>query len=986
MRPLRQPGDRLEGSWPTASLRTYLFAAILLAMLPLAALMSFQIYAELRDEQARVEDELARSAAMLSQAVERELVSSLDALSALAQSDLVEQGQVARIGQLLHWRPRRDWHSVFVLGPGGQVLFDSASVADAADPSVREFHQRIADTGQPHVSSLPVEGGQRKIAVALPVRDNESLRYVLGARIAEPFWQSLASAATIPEGAHAGLFDPQGRLIGYSPGPPTAGKSLPLEAATLMRDRPSGLHRSTDNDSRPVYAAWHAVPMGGWQVRVELPAAPIDMAHRKAIMWGLTTGAASLLLGLLLAAAAARRLARPLHQLATQGPIGVPGRIPVHEVALLRDALLHARAQDAAAHASLQAKAQEFETLFNSSPIGMAFAQDPGCSTILHNAAMDELIGPRGSHKAGTVRVLHEGRELAPGQQPLQRAAALGETVVGMELEIAIEGRASTFVIANAVPLHDAAGRPRGAISALMDITQRKQVEERLRATGEQLRESQRLMELAQEAGHVGFFHYLFGADSLTWTPGQCKLFGIEALPAGGLRQWYERIDSDDRDRVERGFWTACALRHEKATLEYCAGRPDGSSRWLSSRIVLQYDSDGRAAQMTGVTVDMTDQKHAEQARAQLTERALAAREEAEAASRAKDEFLTMLSHELRNPLGAISAATDVLDAAEPSSTTAIDARAIIGRQTRNLAHMMNDLLDVGRVIAGKILLSRKSVNLAAIVRRVHEMLTFTGDAKDHAIRLELDDAWVDGDGVRIEQVITNLLTNAIKYTPKGRSISVSVRREQDTAVVQVQDTGTGIAATLLPRIFDLFVQGERPLHRPAGGLGIGLTVVRRLVELHGGTVAAESSSAGSRFTVRLPSVAAPDSPPNDALPLSRRRQVLVVEDNDDVLAALRSKLELDGHTVSTAVDGIEGLSRLLKLKPEVSIVDIGLPGLTGYELARHARAAGYAGRMIALSGYGAERDARAALVAGFDAYLVKPVDRNQLRASLSAD
>jgi CheY-like chemotaxis protein len=161
---------------------------------------------------------------------------------------------------------------------------------------------------------------------------------------------------------------------------------------------------------------------------------------------------------------------------------------------------------------------------------------------------------------------------------------------------------------------------------------------------------------------------------------------------------------------------------------------------------------------------------------------------------------------------------------------------------------------------------------------------------------------------------------------------------------------------------------------------------VRRLVELHGGTVAAESSSAGSRFTVRLPSVAAPDSPPNDALPLSRRRQVLVVEDNDDVLAALRSKLELDGHTVSTAVDGIEGLSRLLKLKPEVSIVDIGLPGLTGYELARHARAAGYAGRMIALSGYGAERDARAALVAGFDAYLVKPVDRNQLRASLSAD
>jgi DNA-binding response OmpR family regulator len=155
---------------------------------------------------------------------------------------------------------------------------------------------------------------------------------------------------------------------------------------------------------------------------------------------------------------------------------------------------------------------------------------------------------------------------------------------------------------------------------------------------------------------------------------------------------------------------------------------------------------------------------------------------------------------------------------------------------------------------------------------------------------------------------------------------------------------------------------------------------------LHGGTVGADSSSSGSRFTVRLPAATPPEVLDSGAVPPSRRRKVLVIEDNDDVLAALRSKLELDGHTVSTAADGVEGLTRLLKLKPEVSIVDIGLPGLTGFELARHARAAGYAGRMIALSGYGAERDAQAALVAGFDAYLVKPVDRGELRASLSAE
>ena len=156
--------------------------------------------------------------------------------------------------------------------------------------------------------------------------------------------------------------------------------------------------------------------------------------------------------------------------------------------------------------------------------------------------------------------------------------------MTGMELEIAIDGRPSTFVIANAVPLHDASGRPRGAISALVDITQRKTVEQRLLAADRQLRESQRLMELAQEAGHVGFFNYDFAAGRLVWTPGQCKLFGMRFASRGRLRHWFDRIDAEDRDRVEREFWTACALRREKETLEYCVPRPDASSRWLSSR------------------------------------------------------------------------------------------------------------------------------------------------------------------------------------------------------------------------------------------------------------------------------------------------------------------------------------------------------------------------------------------------------------------
>ncbi|HWI81860.1 ATP-binding protein [Ramlibacter sp.] len=989
MRLLQPVKARLERAWPIASLRTYLFAVMLLATLPMAVLMSLQSFADIRSEQQQIEAQLSQSAAALAEGVERQLRSSLDGLGVLAQSELFQHGRVAALGRLLQGRPRGDWDSVFLLDADGRVVLDTgtARVRASGAEALRQLH-RQALAGASAVSGMweRQQPGDRAVAVAVPILQNGRIRSVLGARMGEAVWQRLSASVKLPPGANAAVFDAQDRLLGYSLAPVApAGATLPADAAAQMKESAAGVHRFSDVDGRTVYAAWRTVPTSGWRVRVALPAAPIDAAHRRSIAAALATSGASLLLGLLLAAFVARRVAHPLRELAARG--GTPSsHVPVREIAALRDALQLARAQDAAAHAALAAKAQEFETLFHSSPIGMAFAQDPACRVISHNAAMDALIGAPGSQQAGSVRVLHHGRVLAPGEQPLQRAASRGETTTGLELEIAMEGRPSTFVIANAVPLRDEHGQPRGAVSALADITERKRVEERLHATDAQLRESQRLMGLAQEAGHVGFFHYQFGPDRLAWTPGQCKLFGIGELAQGALADWFGRVAGEDRERLEREFWTACALRRDKETLEYRVLRPDGTMRWLSSRVLVQYDGDGRAAQLIGVSIDVTDQVETERERALLTERALAARAEAEAANRAKDEFLTMLGHELRNPLGAISAASDVLNAAEHGSAPAVEARDIIARQTRNLAHLMNDLLDVGRVIAGKIVLVRQPVNLASVVRRVDQTLAVTGEASEHPLRLRLDDAWCEGDAVRIEQIVTNLLTNAVKYTPAGRPIDVRVSRQDAMAVLEVQDAGMGIPPALLARVFDLFVQGPRPLDRAAGGLGIGLTLVRSIVKLHGGTVEVESSDQGSRFTVRLPAIAAPPQHSADTLPPARRRNVLVVEDNDDVLAALRAKLELDGHQVSTAHDGIQGLERLLQLQPEVSIVDIGLPGLTGFELARHARAAGYAGRMIAMSGYGAQRDAREALVAGFDAYLVKPVDRQQLRASLDAE
>ena len=256
-----------------------------------------------------------------------------------------------------------------------------------------------------------------------------------------------------------------------------------------------------------------------------------------------------------------------------------------------------------------------------------------------------------------------------------------------------------------------------------------------------------------------------------------------------------------------------------------------------------------------------------------------------------------------------------------------------------------------------------------------------------HELVLQLDHAWVEVDATRMEQVISNLLGNAFKYTPANRRIEVSLRQYEGQALLEVRDHGHGIAPELLPRVFDLFVQGERPLDRRAGGLGIGLTLVRRLVELHGGQVGVESSSDGTRFTVSMPAV---DPPTNveSSLAWTQRfaRRVLVVEDNEDALAGLRAMLVLDGHAVTTADDGENGLELLLQERPDVAIVDIGLPGLNGYELAQRSRRAGFAGKLIALSGYSGQRDVLEAQRHGFDAHLAKPVDPKNLRELLAQD
>jgi len=372
---------------------------------------------------------------------------------------------------------------------------------------------------------------------------------------------------------------------------------------------------------------------------------------------------------------------------------------------------------------------------------------------------------------------------------------------------------------------------------------------------------------------------------------------------------------------------------------------------------------------------------------ARLFGRQEAARAEAEAANRTKDEFLAMLGHELRNPLGAISSAAHVLSRTAGGHTATMRASEIIGRQVQHLSRIVDDLLDVSRVVAGKIALRLQPVDLGEVARRVTTLHGGPAGSR-HVVSVHTAPAWVSADPTRLEQVLTNLLANAVKYTPAGGEITVTVQRDGDHAVLSVRDTGVGIRPELLPRVFDLFVQADRSLERSAGGLGIGLTLVRQLAQLHGGTVEASSAGPGrgSTFTVRLPIIAGPPDTDDTAGPAAAgpARRVLVIEDNDDAREMLRNVLVLLGHEVHEAHDGASGIEQARRVRPDAALIDIGLPGIDGYEVARRIRSELPGARLAAVTGYGQPEDRERALAAGFDEHLVKPVDPDQLQRVLA--
>jgi signal transduction histidine kinase/CheY-like chemotaxis protein len=382
-------------------------------------------------------------------------------------------------------------------------------------------------------------------------------------------------------------------------------------------------------------------------------------------------------------------------------------------------------------------------------------------------------------------------------------------------------------------------------------------------------------------------------------------------------------------------------------------------------------------------------------ATSEAAEREIAERQRAEQALQdanlRKDEFLAMLAHELRNPLAAIRSAGQLLHLQDCDPVTRSRATDILIRQTSHMVRQVDDLLDVSRISSGKIELRKEACEVTAVVNHAVEAIRPLCENRSHelVVKVPPEPLCVYGDPSRLTQVVGNLLANACKFTEKRGCISLTVKREGDQAVIRISDNGIGIAAAELPRIFEIFAQVDRTLESSCEGLGLGLTLVKKLVELHGGTVEARSDGLGhgSEFVVRLPLQSGEAPRPKSSRPPSgtidattKSRRILVVDDNLDVASSLAVVLELMGHQVETVNDGLAAIERAPALQADVILLDIGMPGLNGYEVARRIREQGQEGLvLVALTGWGQEEDRRLSREAGFDAHLVKPVDMDAL-------
>jgi PAS domain S-box-containing protein len=515
--------------------------------------------------------------------------------------------------------------------------------------------------------------------------------------------------------------------------------------------------------------------------------------------------------------------------------------------------------------------------------------------------------------------------------------------------------------------LRDEHGKLIGFSKITRDLTDRKLHEEALRQAEERFR---LLIE-----GVVDYAVYMLDPDGVvtSWNAGAARITGYERDEIIG-RHFSVFYADDEVDAGRPWEELARARRDGRAEDEGWRVRKDGKRFWARVVVSALYDAEGHLRGFAKVTQDLSDRRHIQ---------------DLEKAARNVNEFIAMLAHELRNPLAPIRSAVEIMGRLPAGDPRHDGLRGTIERQSGQLARIVDDLLDIARLTRGTLSIERTPVDLAEVVRRAAETAAPAVEAGKHRLEVDLppEALEVDGDLHRLTQLLSNLLNNAARYTPSGGRISVQAAREDGSAIVRVRDTGRGIEPQLLERIFDMFVQGRSAIERIGGGLGVGLALARRIAEAHGGSLSAhsEGEGKGAELTLRLPLRGKTKRRANAAkaegVGAMVARRILVVDDNVDAAVTLELLLKSLGHETRAAYEGNQALRVAAEFHPDVVLLDIGMPGLDGYEVARRLRALNHEQpmRIVAVTGWGQEADRSRSREAGFDVHLVKPVDPNLL-------
>ena len=660
------------------------------------------------------------------------------------------------------------------------------------------------------------------------------------------------------------------------------------------------------------------------------------------------------------------------------------------------------QAEDAlrASETAARARAEELEILMEAVPAAIWIAHDRHCHQMSANLTAYELMRmPPGSPTTATpadgdtllpFKQQRNGKDIPFRELPMQRAGRTGEEVEE-ELEFVFDSDDVRHIYGKAVPLRDDSGKVRGVIGAFLDVSERKRAEEALQASEERFR-------LAARAVTGIVYDWDLRTNHVYRSEGLRQLIGVGPEEVPPDRDWWsERIHPEDLSVIRPQMLSTLANGGDRYSFEYRVQHVDG--RWIDvwDRGYIIRNRQGDLVRVVGSTADISARKRAEAEREQLLASERAAREDAEAANRIKDEFLAVLSHELRSPLNPILGWANLLQRQPVDDEIFHRALTTIERNVKLQVQLIDDLLDVSRILRGKLKLNRSSVNLVGVIVPALETVRLAAQAKSIEIQTHLDPqvGRVLGDAGRLQQIVWNLLSNAVKFSDSGGKVDVYLEKVGTEAEIRVQDRGKGINPKFLPYVFEYFRQEDGTTTRKFGGLGLGLAIVRYIAEMHGGTVQADSpgEGKGATFTVKLPLLPPNgESSENDKTDNSQSVdgqclqgiRVLIVDDESDTRDFLSVMLQRAGATVIATPSALAGLQEFMRSTPDILVSDIGMPEMDGYQLIKQVRSF-YKNKSdkempaIALTAYAGETDSQKAYNSGFNRHISKPVEPQHL-------